>query len=64
MSESLEAICNFGFEKLALTAIEAYTHRLNDPSKKLLRKHGFQLSHDKTDPENEDNLVYTLNQKD
>lgn len=60
MSEALSAVTEFGFEKLGLTRIEAYTHRLNSSSKTLLEKSKFKLIEGKTDPENINNLVYAL----
>ncbi len=41
MSEALEKVITFGFKNLALTTIEAFTHKNNIASIALLEKHGF-----------------------
>ncbi len=41
MSEVLDAVCKYGFEELALSAIEACTSVENIPSRKMLEKNGF-----------------------
>ena len=43
MSEALNSIIDFGFNELKLDKIEAFTHKGNDNSKKLLEKKGFIL---------------------
>ncbi|GLB47828.1 GNAT family N-acetyltransferase [Neptunitalea lumnitzerae] len=60
MKEALEAICNFSFDILQLTHIEAYTHKDNIASRKLLEKQGFILQEGKTDPGFPHNIVYRL----
>jgi len=60
MNESLKSILDFGFGKLNLNVIEAFTHRLNESSKKLLVKNGFKLVKDKNDEDNLDNVVYEI----
>ncbi|WP_298508869.1 GNAT family N-acetyltransferase [uncultured Kordia sp.] len=60
MNETLKGIIEFGFQKLNLDLIEAYTHRQNESSKKLLKKNGFTLIEGKIDPDNADNSVYEL----
>ena len=61
MSEALQCILNFGFNTLYLNEIEAFTHRLNEPSKRLLIKHNFVLQADRIDEDNLDNLIFTIN---
>ena len=58
MDESLKSILDFGFKNLQLDLIEAYTHRENEPSKKLLERNGFKLVVNKKDQYNPDNIIY------
>lgn len=51
MNEALKTILNFGFNELQLKRIEAYTHRENKSSTKLLLKNNFTFS--EYDKENE-----------
>ncbi len=60
MDESLNSIVEFGFQKLELELIEAYTHYKNDSSKKLLERNGFKLKNGKKDKDNENNIIYKL----
>jgi len=43
MSESLNAVIEFGFVELKIARIKAFTHIQNEPSKKLLIKNGFNF---------------------
>lgn len=58
MHEALEAICEYGFGALMLTEIEAFTHRDNVSSKKLLERNGFVLCEGRVDKDVETNVVY------
>ena len=60
MNESLKNVTKFGFQKLNLDLIEAYTHSKNKSSKKLLEKNGFNLVQGKKDKDNADNIIYEL----
>ncbi|WP_228530406.1 GNAT family N-acetyltransferase [Tamlana sp. I1] len=60
MNESLNSIIEFGFEKLNLESIEAYTHYKNESSKRLLQRNGFELVSGKKDKDNENNIIYKL----
>jgi len=60
MNESLKNITEFGFRKLNLNLIEAYTHNYNKSSTKLLEKNGFNLVKGKKDDHNADNVIYEL----
>ena len=60
MDESLKSVLQFGFKKLDLDLIEAYTHHNNESSKKLLERNGFILVRDKKDKHNQDNLIYEI----
>ena len=59
MDESLKSILDFGFKNLNLDIIEAYTHKNNEPSKKLLEKNKFKLVVGKNDEGNQDNIIYS-----
>ncbi|WP_109300254.1 GNAT family N-acetyltransferase [Aquimarina sp. AU474] len=60
MNESLKCILEFGFRALKLDQIEAYTHRDNKPSKKLLSKNNFSYVEGKVDPDNLDNIIFSI----
>ena len=60
MNESLHSILAFGFEILNLDLIEAYTHKKNKSSKKLLKRNRFKLVVGKKDEDNQDNIIYDL----
>lgn len=60
MNEALVSILDFGFKELSLETIEAYTHRNNEKSKKLLKNCGFALVEGSIDPDNKDNLIYKI----
>jgi len=63
MSEALKSVLNFGFHNLNLSIIEAYTHKKNESSKKLLKKNNFKLIKGKSDEYNKDNIVYKIDRK-
>lgn len=60
MNESLKIVMAYGFEKLKLQTIEAFTHKLNESSKTLLDKNGFDLIPDRKDESDENNIIYTI----
>jgi [ribosomal protein S5]-alanine N-acetyltransferase len=60
MSEAVKAVLDYAFNHLGLTTIEAYTHKDNMPSKKMLSKFQFRYLPDKVDADNENNEVYSL----
>ena len=60
MDESLKAILIFGFNELLLNTIEAYTHKDNTASRKLLERNGFTLVPGKKDEDVPDNVVYEV----
>lgn len=59
MSETLQAVLNFGFNELNLQEIVAMTNKFNENSKGLLLKHNFFLE-DRKDEGFPDNLVFSL----
>ena len=60
MTEALQAVLDFGFKRLDLDTIKAYTHYANESSKKLLIKNGFSLVTGEKDEDNEDNLIFSV----
>lgn len=60
MSEALNLIIDFGFNRLELNKIEAFTHCKNERSKRLLEKHGFCLNEVREDLDNDANIIYEL----
>lgn len=60
MDESLKLIIEYGFGKLKLTKIEAFTHTINVNSRKLLVKNEFQLIENRKDPDNKSNVIFEL----
>ncbi|MBI1933155.1 MAG: GNAT family N-acetyltransferase [Ignavibacteriales bacterium] len=60
MDEALKKVLEFGVTELKLNKIEAYTHKNNQASLKLLIKNNFSLNSDKKDDENSNNVIYSL----
>lgn len=60
MSEALQAVLSFGFGKLELKKMEAFTERRNEPSKKLLLKNQFLLNLERKDKDNPENLIFEI----
>ena len=60
MTKSLKNITEFGFQKLNLELIEAYTYHKNENSKKILERNGFKLVYGRKDADNENNVIYEL----
>ena len=60
MSEALKKIIQFGFNEVELNALEAYTHKKNQSSTKLLQKYNFVLETERKDKENSDNIIFKL----
>ena len=63
MQEALEAVLLFGFEELNLQTIEAYTHRDNLASVQLLARNHFELVPGRTDQDNSNNIIFTLDRE-
>lgn len=60
MDESLKEIISFAFHVLKLHKLEAYTHKENDASVRLLRRNGFLKDDSQTDPDNLSIEIYFL----
>ncbi len=60
MSEALKAVIEMGFKGFKLDKIEAFTHRDNESSKKLLEKNGFSFIENRTGLDNEANRIFEL----
>jgi ribosomal-protein-alanine N-acetyltransferase len=59
MKEAMSLVLNFIFDELQMKTIEAFTHKDNASSNKLLASAGFKLT-DRKDADNKDLLIYTL----
>lgn len=60
MSEALKCVLIFGFNKLELNEIEAYTHYRNENSIRLLMKNNFSLIENRRDKDNADNIIFGI----
>ena len=60
MSEAVKSVINYAFEILNIKRIEAYSHRENISSRKLLERNKFKLDPTKKDRSNPDYVVYFL----
>ncbi|MCH3884803.1 GNAT family N-acetyltransferase [Tenacibaculum aquimarinum] len=60
MSEAMETVLNFGFTKMNLKTIEAYTHKNNIASITLLEKYNFVFQPERKDDDVEDNRIYKI----
>ena len=63
MSEALQAVIQFGFDRLNIKTIEAFTHRNNLPSITLLEKHHFVYQPKRIDAGFEKNCIFKLEKK-
>jgi ribosomal-protein-alanine N-acetyltransferase len=64
MNEALQCLLQYSFNTLELTFLEAFTHRDNDKSNRLLDKNGFKQLDNRTDEENIYNRIYVLSKND
>lgn len=60
MNEAMVSVCDFGFSKLKVGMIEAFTQKQNEASKRLLERNGFVHAEDRKDDDNPDNLIFEL----
>jgi len=59
MNEALVNVLKFGFETIGLASIDAYTHKDNINSTKLLLKNDFKPDIERKDNENINNIIFT-----
>ncbi len=62
MTEALNKVIHFGQNELNFNKIEAFTHKENEASKKLLEKCGLALNTDRVDLDNLNNLIFETTQ--
>lgn len=60
MTEALQCIIDYGFKKLKLDKIEAFTHIKNENSRKLLERNCFKLVDSRKDDNNISNIIYEI----
>lgn len=60
MDEAVKRVVAFGFETLDLYHIEAFTHRRNEASKKLLVKNNFLYIENRKDKDDPNNIIFEL----
>ena len=60
MNEALKCVVNFGFSKLNLSKIEAFTHKENESSIRLLEKNRFQFIEYRKDEDNANNIIFEI----
>ncbi len=60
MNEAIGRVIRFAFDELNMEHLEAFTHRDNEASARLLRRYGFQWKSERKDEWNADNLVFVL----
>ena len=58
MSEAIRAVIDYGVEQLGLVRLEAYTHRDNAQSIRLLERFDFVLDEEQVDEHNKNNVIY------
>ncbi len=58
MDEALKRVIAFGFEDLGLAALEAFTHRDNAASARLLLRNRFERAPERRDAEDDSQLVF------
>ncbi len=59
MNEALVKVLEFGFESISLASIDAYTHKENFSSIKLLKKNNFEQNTELIDSENSNDIIFT-----
>ena len=58
MNEAMQSVLGFGFKMINLETIEAFTHKNNNNSIKLLIKNDFTLSKNRKDNKNINNVIF------
>jgi len=60
MSEALSKILDYGFNRIGLKKIEAFTHKNNLKSTAMLLKNNFKHDVGRTDKDNENNIIFSI----
>jgi ribosomal-protein-alanine N-acetyltransferase len=60
MHDAINCVIDYGFNKLNLDKIEAFTHSKNEPSKRLLEKNGFTFIDHRMDEGNASNIIFEI----
>lgn len=60
MGEAVKAVIDFAFGAAGITTLEAFTHKDNLASTRLLQKYGFELQADRRDSENDNLIILAL----
>jgi [ribosomal protein S5]-alanine N-acetyltransferase len=63
MQEAINAVIDFSFQTAGFSELEAFTHRDNTASTKVLEKLGFSLNPERKDPDTDDNIIFELKRK-
>lgn len=63
MQEALVKVIEFGFNKMKVKTIEAFTHEDNEPSKKLLLRNNFQQDFNRKLEKGSKDIVFVLNNR-
>lgn len=60
MNEALKSVIHFGFNKLNLNKVEAFTHKENESSIRLLENNGFLFLENRKDEDNTNNIIFEI----
>ena len=63
MNEAMKSVVDYGFNTLKLLKIEAFTHKENASSIKLLENNKFQFMEHRNDEENLNNVIFEIENK-
>ena len=58
MDEAVKRVIRYSFETLGISKLEAFTHRENSRSTKILEKNNFLFEPGRRDAENPDNIIF------
>ncbi len=60
MQEAIHPVMNYAFSEIGLHKLEAFSHKDNLPSARLLEKTRFLIEPGRTDPHNRDLIIYSF----
>ena len=63
MQEAISSVLHYGFEQISLDRIEAFTHKKNKNSIKLLEKNGFKWLPERRDADHASNIIFELSRE-